>query len=440
LKQKIKTLFDDPAKMNVLVLGGGGREHCLAEALSKSRITAELHVAPGNPGIEKIAKVHDIDTRNSFSVKNFCAAFDIEFVVIGPEAPLAEGIADSLRENGIKVFGPGAAGAKLESSKAFAKLFMRRHGIPTSRFDICTNQEECRAALLPRTAPYVIKADGLAAGKGVFLADDIREAEALCGNLLCGAKLGTAGMTVVIEDFAPGKELTVLAITDGKTYRLLEPSRDHKRVFDGDKGPNTGGMGAYAPVTLPDGIMDMVRDIVLVPTLDGLRNEGIDFRGVLYMGLMLDETGGSPSLSVIEYNVRFGDPETQAILPLYSGDIGAALLAAAEGNLDDCDELVHSGCSLCVVMTSGGYPGGFKRGFPISGLEKELPGVHIYHGGTRHGAEKEQKKILTAGGRVLSVVGVGATFTEAKEKAYEMVSAINFEGAHYRKDIGWSES
>jgi phosphoribosylamine--glycine ligase len=436
LKKKIKTLFDDPAKMNVLVLGGGGREHCLAEALSRSRITAGLHAAPGNPGMEKIARVHDIDIRNSFSVKNLCLAYDIELVVIGPEAPLAAGVADDLRDSGIKVFGPGADGAKLESSKAFAKLFMRRHGIPTSRFDICANEEECRAALLSRTAPYVIKADGLAAGKGVFIADDIKEAEALCCSLMSGEKLGTAGMTVVIEDFASGKELTVLTITDGNAYILLEPSRDHKRAFDGDKGPNTGGMGAYAPVTLPDGIMDVVKETVLIPTLEGMRNDGIDFRGVLYMGLMLDETGGSPSLSVIEYNVRFGDPETQAILPLYSGDIGAAVLAAAEGNLGDCEELVHSGCSLCVVMTSGGYPGDFRRGFPISGLDKDLSGVRVYHSGTRRGPQKE---MLTAGGRVLSVVGVGATFAEAKEKAYEMVSAISFEGAHYRKDIGWSE-
>jgi phosphoribosylamine--glycine ligase len=435
-KKKIKTIFGDPEKMNVLVLGSGGREHCLAEALSKSRITGELHCAPGNPGIEKLAGVHDIDICNRSSVKNLCSAHDIELVVIGPEAPLAAGIADNLRSSGIEVFGPGAAGARLESSKSFAKLFMSRHGIPTSRFDICADIDECRAALLSRTPPYVIKADGLAAGKGVFLQDDIKEAEAICASLLRGEKLGLAGAKVVIEDFLPGKELTVLAITDGNAYRLLEPSRDHKRAFDGDKGPNTGGMGAYAPVTLSAGTMDLVRDKVLCPTLEGLRSEGIDFQGVLYMGLMLSETEGLPAISVVEYNVRFGDPEAQAVVPLFKGDLGETIWACAEGRLDDCQDLGNSGCSLCVVMTSGGYPGDFKRGFPISGLDKKVPGTHIYHGGTRHGPNKE---ILTAGGRVLSVVGVGDTFAEAKAKAYEMADAITFEGACYRKDIGWSE-
>jgi phosphoribosylamine--glycine ligase len=445
LKKNIKTIFGDPEKVNVLVLGGGCREHCLTEALSRSRVTAELHCAPGNPGMASVADVHDIDIRNRHSVKNLCSAYEIEFVVVGPEAPLADGIADELRERGIKVFGPGAAGARLESSKAFAKLFMRRHGIPTSPFDICSSLDECRAALLQRTPPYVIKADGLAAGKGVSLHGDIEEAESVCGALLTGEKLGPSGKKIVIEDFSPGKELTVLALTDGSAYRLLVPSRDHKRAFDGDKGPNTGGMGAYAPVTLPPGVMDMARDNVLIPTLDGLKSEGIDFRGVLYMGLMLDEAGGSPSISVVEYNVRFGDPETQAVVPLYDGDLGAAMLAAADGRLDECEDAQSSGCSLCVVMTSGGYPGEFKRGFPISGLDKEMPGVHIYHGGTSHGHKKGgaggqgEKEILTAGGRVLSVVGVGSSFAEAKERAYAMAGAISFEGARYRKDIGWSE-
>jgi phosphoribosylamine--glycine ligase len=445
LKKKIKTLFGDPEKVNVLVLGSGGREHCLVEALSKSRVTAGLHCAPGNPGIAGIASVHDIDIRYRRSVKNLCAALEIEFVVVGPEAPLADGVADELRANGIRVFGPGAEGARLESSKAFAKLFMRRHDIPTSPFDICASVEECRAALMTRTPPYVIKADGLASGKGVFLPDDIEEALSICDELMRGEKLGVAGKKIVIEDFSPGKELTVLAITDGSAYRLLEPSRDHKRAFDGDRGSNTGGMGAYAPVTLPPGVMDMARDRVLVPTLGGLKMEGIDFRGVLYMGLMLDEAGGSPSVSVVEYNVRFGDPETQAVVPLYGGDLGEAMLAAADGRLGECEAAHSSGCSLCVVMASGGYPGAFRRGFPISGLDKGLPGVHVYHGGTGYGhkrnaaGEKGKREILTAGGRVLSVVGTGDTFAEAKERAYAMTGAISFEGAHYRKDIGWSE-
>ena len=436
MKRKIKTMFGDPERVNVLLLGSGGREHCLAEALSRSRITGDLHCAPGNPGMEAIADLHDVDICNKPSVRNLCSAYDIELAVIGPEAPLAAGIADDLRANGVKVFGPGASGARLESSKAFAKLFMRRHGIPTSRFDICSDIDECRIALLSRTPPYVIKADGLAAGKGVFLPDDVKEASAICASLLSGEKLALAGAKVVIEDFLPGKELTVLAITDGSAYRLLEPSRDHKRAFDGDKGPNTGGMGAYAPVSLPDGAMDLVRGKVLAPTLDGLRSEGIDFRGVLYMGLMLNEEEGKLSVSVVEYNVRFGDPETQAVVPLFNGDLGLTMLACAEGVLDDSEDLGNSGCSLCVVMASGGYPGKFSRGFPITGLDKKAQGAHVYHAGTARGDNKE---ILTAGGRVLYVVGVGDTFAEAKAKAYEMAGAISFEGAHYRKDIGWSE-
>ncbi|MDR3320880.1 MAG: phosphoribosylamine--glycine ligase, partial [Synergistaceae bacterium] len=302
-------------KLNILVLGGGGREHCLVDILSESSIAGELHCAPGNPGIASLAELHAVDPCDGRAVADLCGARGIGLVVVGPEAPLAEGVADELRRSGTLVFGPGADGARLEGSKSFAKKFMARHGIPTARFDICTNIDECRRAVGSRKPPYVIKADGLASGKGVFLPDDAGEAERICSSLLAGM-LGDAGRLIVIEDFSPGKELTVFALTDGsgELYRLLEPSRDHKRLLDGDAGPNTGGMGAYAPVSLPDGVMERIVSDVLLPTLRGLRSDDIDYRGVLYMGLMLDDSAGAnTAVSVVEYNVRFGDPETQAV-------------------------------------------------------------------------------------------------------------------------------
>jgi phosphoribosylamine--glycine ligase len=432
----MKNSTEKKQKNNILILGGGGREHCLAHALSRSRITGTLHCAPGNPGMGEIAKLHGIGVCDKEAIKDLCLSLDIDLVVVGPEAPLVMGAADELRSAGILVFGPGADAARLEGSKAFAKQFMARHGIPTAKFDICASAAECKRAIDSRRPPYVIKADGLASGKGVFIMDDASEAERVCGDLMIGKKLGAAGDVIVIEDFTYGKELTVFALTDGKSFRLLAPSRDHKRAFDGDKGPNTGGMGAYAPPRLPAGFMDQVVDEILMPTLDGLRSEGMDYRGVIYMGLMLTETDNAVKISVVEYNVRFGDPETQAVLPLFSGDLGAALLACAEGDIEKCEESANSGSALCVVLASGGYPGAFRKGLPISGLDSPLPGAIVYHAGTETGEDGE---ILTAGGRVLSVVGIGDTFEEARKKAYERASRISFEGMHYRKDIGWSE-
>jgi phosphoribosylamine--glycine ligase len=425
-----------PKKINILVLGGGGREHALVHALSKSEITGRLHCAPGNAGIAELAAVHDVNACDKEAILSLCSSHDIGFVVIGPDDPLAAGVADELRGAGLRVFGPGADGARLEASKVFAKKFMARHGIPTAPFDICTNVGECRDSLISRKPPYVIKADGLALGKGVFLPDDISEALDICRDLLSGKKLGKSGKTVIIEDFTPGKELSVFALTDGHTFRLLEPSRDHKRVFDGDKGPNTGGMGAYAPVRLPCGVMDKVVSDVLRPTLDGLQSEDIDYRGVIYMGLMLTGAGDETEVSVIEYNARFGDPEAQAVLPIFTGDLAATLLACAEGDLGKCGEFANSGAAFCVVLASGGYPGPYEKGLPISGLDKNLPGTYVYHAGTKAGPNGE---ILTAGGRVLSAIGVGGSFDEARRRAYERARTISFEGVHYRKDIGWSE-
>lgn len=419
-----------------MVIGGGGREHAIVHALSRSSVIGKLHCAPGNPGIAELAELHGAHPCDSEAIKKICADRGIGFAVIGPDDPLAAGVADALRGAGLIVFGPGAAGAKLESSKAFAKRFMARHNIPTARFDICADLDECANALASRKPPYVIKADGLSLGKGVFLPHDIDEAKNICRGLLSGERLGDAGRVIVIEDFMRGSELSVFAITDGKSFCLLKPSRDHKRVFEGDEGPNTGGMGAYSPVKLPAGTMNRVVSEILRPTLKGLQNENIDYRGVIYMGLMLTEDG----VYAVEYNARFGDPETQAVLPIFGGDIGDVLLSCAKGSLGAyaSDEPTGGGAAFCVVLASGGYPGSFERGLPIEGLgsDYDIPGTFIYHAGTKRGTDS---KIITSGGRVLSVVGTGETFADAKRLAYERAVRVKFDNMHYRKDIGRSE-
>lgn len=426
-------------RQNILLLGGGGREHALTRALSQSAVTKSLHCAPGNPGIAEIATIHRTDICDAEAVAKLCRHNEIDLVVIGPEAPLAAGVADLLRARGMDVFGPGRDGAMLESSKIFSKNFMRRHKIPTSSFDVCLTVDECRAALRKRTPPFVIKADGLAAGKGVFLPENESDAEEICRSLLEDRLLKDAGEKVVIEDFTPGRELTVFALTDGRAYRILPPSRDHKRVFEKDQGPNTGGMGAYAPVHLPAGLMERIEAEVLLPTLRGLAADGIDYRGVLYMGLMLTDSFEGTRISVVEYNVRFGDPEAQAVLPLIHGDLGRAVkaCAAGAGQNDGIPDLQASGHALCVVLASGGYPGTFEKGFEIFGLEPNsaTSNTYVYHSGTTRRGDD----ILTSGGRVLTVVGVGGTFTEAKQAAYRRISSISFENMHYRTDIGWSE-
>jgi len=388
--------------------------------------------------MEPAAAIHNINPCDAEEVLSLCGAHEIGLIVVGPEAPLAAGISDRAREAGIAVFGPGTDGAKLESSKAFAKDFMRRHGIPTAPFDVCRTLEECETALSPRKPPFVIKADGLAAGKGVFLPQRIDEALAICGDLLSGELLGDAGRAIVIEDYLPGRELTVLAVTDGASYTLLPPSRDHKRACDGDKGPNTGGMGAYAPVKLPDGLLDRVADEVLKPTLAGLASEGIDYRGVLYLGLMLNDEDAETQISVVEYNVRFGDPEIQAALPLLKGDFGMLARAAADGTLGECPTVPNEGSALCVVLCSGGYPGGFTKGMKITGLANngEDSGAYVFHSGT---ARDGEGNIVTSGGRVLSVVGTGKTFAEARERAYKRIETLRFDNMRCRSDIGWSE-
>lgn len=417
--------------MKVMVLGGGGREHAVVHALSKSKITTELHCCPGNPGIAKLALCHAGDPCDPKAMKELCTWLGIELVFVGPEAPLVAGTADALREAGILVVGPGASGARLEGSKAFSKTFMKKHGIPTSDFDLCTNLAECEAALKKRTAPFVVKADGLAAGKGAFLPETYEDAVATCRMMLEEQKLGTAGNLIVVEDYVEGMEMTVLALTDGKTVHILPSSQDHKRALDGDKGNNTGGMGAYSPVPwVDDAFMKKVTDEVLTPTVDGLAADGIPFCGVIYAGIMIRPDG---SLSVLEYNVRLGDPEAQVVLPAFGGDFGEVALGCAKGELASVEWPGAVRTALGVVMASGGYPEAFEKGYVITGTDEDVPNTFVYHAGTKL---NDAGQLVTNGGRVLTVVGLADDLPTARERAYARVAGIHFEKEHHRNDIG----
>lgn len=417
--------------MKVMVLGGGGREHAVVHAFSKSKITTELHCCPGNPGISRLAQCHSGDICSTDGMTELCQKLGIELVFVGPEAPLVCGVADALRAAGILVMGPGASGARLEGSKAFSKNFMKKHGIPTSDFEICTNLDECRAALEKRSAPFVVKADGLAAGKGAFLPESFDEAMDICRMMLREQKLGKAGNLIVVEDYVPGMEMTVLAFTDGKTVRILPSSQDHKRALDGDKGNNTGGMGAYSPVPwVTDEFMRKVTDEVLEPTVRGLKEDGVKFCGVIYAGIMIKEDG---SLSVLEYNVRLGDPETQVVLPAFGGDFGEAVLSCARGELEKAEWPGAARVALGVVMASGGYPAEFVKGYEISGADKETEKTFVYHAGTTLNGDG---KLVTNGGRVLTVVGIADDLQTARDRAYARVAEISFRDEHHRNDIG----
>lgn len=417
--------------MRIMVLGGGGREHAVVHSFSKSSIVTKLHCCPGNPGITKLAVCHEGDPSNPLQMTSLCKRLDIDLVFIGPESPLVAGTADALREAGILVMGPGKLGAQLEGSKVFSKKFMEKHGIPTSAFDCCGNIDECKKALDKRSAPYVVKADGLAAGKGAFLLDTYEEAMTICSMMLDDMLLGSAGKNIIIEDFVEGLEVTILAITDGATVRILPSSQDHKRALDGDKGNNTGGMGAYSPVPwVDDEFIKKVEDVVLTPTLEGLKKENIPFCGVIYAGIMIKPNG---SLSVLEYNVRLGDPEAQVVLPVFTGDFGEAIFACCKGTLADLDWPSPERVALGVVIASGGYPDKYQTGYEIVIHDEEVQDTYIYHAGT---ARDSKGTLVTSGGRVLTVVGIGATLKEAKKLAYERVNTVYFKDAHFRKDIG----
>lgn len=414
-----------------MVLGGGGREHAVVHSFSKSKIVTKLYCCPGNPGISKLAECHEGDPSNPLQMTALCRRLDIDLVFVGPEAPLVAGTADALREVGILVMGPGKLGAQLEGSKVFSKKFMEKYGIPTSSFDCCHDIDECKKALDKRSAPYVVKADGLAAGKGAFLLDTEEEAIAICSMMLDDMILGSAGKNIIIEDFVEGLEMTILAITDGDTVRILPSSQDHKRALDGDKGNNTGGMGAYSPVPwVDDEFIKKVGNVVLEPTLQGLKKENIPFCGVIYAGIMVKPDG---SLSVLEYNVRLGDPEAQVVLPVFTGDFGEAIFACCNGSLANVDWPIPMRVALGVVMASGGYPDKYQTGFEIVIGDEEVHDTYIYHSGTACGSTGT---LVTSGGRVLTVVGIGSTLKEAKDLAYRRVNTVCFRDSHFRKDIG----
>ena len=418
--------------MRILLLGGGAREHAIAWALKKSKKVEAVDAAPGNPGIAGIARCHEVDPCDAGAVLRLVDELQADHVVVGPEAPLVAGVADALRDRGIRVFGPGKLGAQLEGSKAFSKKFMKRHGIPTAPFDIVTDMEQAENALRSRNAPFVVKADGLAAGKGAFLPETHEEAMQVCRSLLVDGDLGEAGRVVVIEDFLPGTEITILAITDGRTVRTLPSSQDHKRAFDNDKGPNTGGMGAYCPVPWADEeLLEKISKTILEPTVRGLASEDIDFCGVIYAGLMVDE---EKNCRVLEYNVRLGDPEAQVVLAAFPGDWGEVVEASCEGRLESISWEQPIDCSVGVVLASGGYPGNYEKGHSILGIEEaeSMEGVLVFHAGTRL---DPRLGLVTSGGRVLTVVARGATLDHAKEMAYEAVSKISFTDVFYRTDI-----
>lgn len=419
--------------MNILVLGGGGREHAISWALAKSPRCTELYVAPGNGGTVNIARnVKDLNAEDAQAVLAFAQAHNIELVVIGPEAPLVAGVADVLREAGIPVFGPDAQGAQLEGSKTYSKRFMDANGIPTARYQSFTDAASARAYCEELGAPLVVKADGLAAGKGVVVAETLDMALDAVEACFDGS-FGDAGQTVVVEEMLTGPECSLLAfVSNGKAF-CMAPAQDHKRAYDGDLGPNTGGMGVYSPVPIVTEeematMISIMEQSAAATAKDPFEN---DYRGCLYGGFMLTPEGPK----VLEFNARFGDPETQVVLPRLEGDLVNIMLAVAEGRPEDIVLSWSDKWAVSVVLASEGYPGSYEKGKVILGLEEaqDLDGVIVFHAGTALNPDGE---LITAGGRVLNVVALGDTFEEARNRAYEACELIKFEGVQYRSDIG----
>ena len=432
--------------MRILVLGGGAREHAICWKLKQSTSVTKLFCAPGNAGIAQVAELVELIPTDAKAVVSFALRERIDLVVIGSEGPLAAGVADALDKERIPAFGPRRSAAQLESSKAFAKEFMHRHDIPTARYAVFSFEEqvECRAFLRHVNYPTVIKADGLAAGKGVIICETEAEATHVLDEIFTHRIFGEAGQRIVIEEFMEGEEVSVFAITDGIDYAVLSSAQDHKRILDGDRGKNTGGMGAYAPAPLmTEALMEQVKKEIIGPTLKGLREEGRLYRGVLYVGLMIsrkDSTAGRAR--VVEYNVRFGDPEAQVILPLIDGDVAQLFMACAEGRLAPLLPIkLFPASAVTIVMASQGYPDSYQTGEAISGLEdftvkREIDeGIVVFHGATKL---DPQGRFVTSGGRVLSVTAVGYDddLKNTIAQAYNAVAAIGFNGAYYRNDIG----
>ncbi len=415
--------------MKVLVVGSGGREHALVWAVS--RFGHRVFCAPGNVGIARLAECVEIEPLNIPELVRFARKVKVDLTIVGPEAPLVAGIADEFERNGLVVFGPKAAAAQLEGDKLYAKMLMERYRIPTARFQCFERFEDADAWVRRAEMPVVIKAGGLAGGKGVAVVNSYTEAHQVLVEYMQEGKLGMAGRRVVIEECLVGEEVSIIGLCDGKRVRFLVPSQDHKRLLDNDQGPNTGGMGAYAPVPAVSGeVFQQVVNLVFEPLMKGLHQEGIDYRGAIYAGLML--TGEGPK--VLEFNCRLGDPETQVILPLFDGDFAEACRQCAEGMLPDTPVKFPEPerWALCVVLASPGYPGNYEKGLPISGQVDDGENTLIFHAGTR----LDNGRLVTSGGRVLGITGLGRTLTEARQRAYYRVGLIYFAGMHYRHDIG----
>ncbi|MCX8033734.1 MAG: phosphoribosylamine--glycine ligase [Thermodesulfovibrio sp.] len=418
--------------MKILVIGSGGREHAIVWKLAQSRVVDKIYCAPGNAGISDIAECIEVESKNLSSLLDFVKYEWIDLTVVGPEDPLAQGIVDIFQKDGRKIIGPTKAGAQIESSKVFAKDFMKRHKIPSAEYKVFTSYTHAEEYIRLKGVPIVVKADGLAAGKGVFVCQTYEEAIDALKLIMKEKIFGSAGDRVIVEQCLQGKEVSYLVFTDGKSIIPMVTSKDHKRLLDNDEGPNTGGMGTFSPnpIITPE-LEKEILETVIKPTIKGLKQEGIVYKGILYAGLMI--VNNKPY--VLEFNCRFGDPETQVILPRLETDLVDIFMAIAAQRLNKIDVKWKTDASLCVILASEGYPGKYKKGIPISGLDmiKGLKDITVFHAGTKF---NEEGQIVTNGGRVLGITALGKEIQEARQKVYGAIQLINFSGMHYRKDIG----
>ncbi|WP_196594907.1 phosphoribosylamine--glycine ligase [Pectinatus sottacetonis] len=417
--------------MDIIVIGSGGREHTLVWKLAQSSIVNKIYAVPGNPGMKNIAEcVTDIDIENNDVIVAFAKKKNIDMVVIGPEVPLINGIVDDLENAGIAAFGPSREAAQLEGSKTFSKNIMKKYNIPTAKYETFTDADSAKEYIKKEGIPIVVKADGLAAGKGVIVADTMQQALDAVDEIMCDKAFGDAGNSIVIEECLIGEEASVLAFTDGDTIIPMISSQDHKRALDGDEGPNTGGMGTYAPApVVTDSVMDFVQTKILEPIIAAMKTEGKKYKGCLYAGLMITPTGPK----VIEFNARFGDPETQVVIPLLQSDLAEIMLSCIKGTLKGKKINWSNKAAVCVVLASGGYPHKYKKGITIKGLDKVAADkTLVFHAGTK----EMEGEIVTNGGRVLGVVSIGNDIKEAIANAYKDIKTISFTDMYYRKDIG----
>ncbi len=417
--------------MKILVVGGGGREHALVWKIAQSPLAEKIWCAPGNPGIAALAECVDIPVEAVEKLRDFALREKVDLTVVGPEVPLTLGIVDLFEASGLAIFGPSRAAAQIEGSKSFSKDLMAKYGIPTAAYRTFTDRDEAAAYIREQGAPIVVKANGLAAGKGVIVALTVEQALAAIDEIMVEGVFGAAGNSVVIEEFMAGEEASFFAFTDGRNILPLASAQDHKRAYDDDQGPNTGGMGAYSPApVVTEALYRQIVETIVRPTVEGMAKEGTPYRGILYVGLMIEE--GRPR--VVEYNARFGDPEAQPLLMRMKSDIVPVLAACARGELTQTELAWHDKAAVCVVMASGGYPGPYEKGRVIRGLDEAaaIPDLLVFHAGTAF----LKGEVVNVGGRVLGVTGLGATVRDAIDRAYQGVKAISWEGAHYRADIG----